>query len=288
MPETDPPSRAIVLCADDYALSEGVDRAILELAAAGRLTALGCLVQSPRWPAAARALASLRADVDIGLHFNLTEALGNAWRRPLPQLLAGSRLRLLPTVRLRASLEAQLDAFTGALQRPPDYVDGHRHVHQLPQIRDVLLDVLERRGWRPWLRVTTPLVAADHSSAFKARVIAALGAHQLAVRCRQTAWPHNPAFTGIYGFNTDVPGYLALLQNWFARMPADTLFMCHPGTDSTRLAVDPIAPARCVEYEALRSADFTRLLTRLKLHPARGRSRYAPPAAPAAETPRVP
>ena len=288
MPETDPPSRAIVLCADDYALSEGVDRAILELAGAGRLTALGCLVQSPRWPAAAGALAALRADVDLGLHFNLTEALGNAWRRPLPELLAGSCLRLLPVARLRASLEAQLDAFTSALQQPPDYVDGHRHVHQLPQIRDVLLDVLERRGWRPWLRVTTPLVAAGHAGALKARVIAALGAHQLAVRCRQTAWPHNPAFTGIYGFNTDVPGYLALLQNWFARVPADTLFMCHPGSDPARLAVDPIAPARCVEYEVLRSADFTRLLTRLKLHPARGRSRYGPPLAPEEETPRAP
>ena len=287
MPETDLPSRAIVLCADDYALSEGVDRAILDLAAAGRLTAIGCLVQSPRWPAAARALAPLHEHVDIGLHFNLTEAFGGAWRRGLPQILAASQLRLLPAASIRASLEAQLDAYTAALQKPPDYVDGHRHVHQLPQIRDLLLESLERRGWRPWLRVTAPLVAADDASAFKARFIAALGARQLAARCRHASWPHNPAFTGIYGFNADVPGYLALLQSWFARIPADTLFMCHPGADPTPLAVDPIAPARLVEYEALRSADFTRLLARLKLHPATGRSRYALPLAAAAEIPPV-
>lgn len=282
------PPRAIVLCADDYALSAGVDHAILDLASAGRLTAVGGLVQSPRWPAAARALVSLRGRVDIGLHFNLSEALGSAWHQGLARLLVGSQLRLLPTPRIRASLDAQLDAFCDAIQAPPDYVDGHRHVHQFPQIRDVLLETLARRGWRPWLRVTTPLVTASGASALKAHLIAALGAGKLATRCRQTAWPHNPAFAGIYGFDTDVPGYLALLQSWFMRIPSDTLFMCHPGADPKRLAVDPIAPARLVEYEVLRSADFTRLLAQLNLHPATGRSRYVLPPAAMPETAPVP
>ena len=283
MPETDRPSRAIVLCADDYALSAGVDDAILDLASAGRLTAIGCLVQSPRWPAAAKALAPLRARPDIGLHFNLTEPLGHAWHRTLPQLLIVSQLRLLPLGRIRASLEAQLDAFADAVQAPPDYIDGHRHVHQFPQIRDALLEALEQRGWQPWLRVTTPLVTASRADTLKAHLIAALGASRLGQRCRQASWPHNPAFTGIYGFNADAAGYLALLQSWFTRIPAGTLFMCHPGADATRLAVDPIAPARRVEYEVLRSADFTRLLAQQNLRPATGRSLYALPPAVTAE-----
>ena len=43
----------IILCADDYALTEGVSRAIGELAAAQRLSATSVLVTSAHWPAAA-------------------------------------------------------------------------------------------------------------------------------------------------------------------------------------------------------------------------------------------
>jgi len=43
----------IILCADDYALTEGISRAIGELAAAKRLSATSVLVTSARWPAGA-------------------------------------------------------------------------------------------------------------------------------------------------------------------------------------------------------------------------------------------
>ena len=45
--------RMIILCADDYAMTEGVSRAIGELAAAQRLSATSVMVTSPHWPATA-------------------------------------------------------------------------------------------------------------------------------------------------------------------------------------------------------------------------------------------
>ena len=45
--------RMLILCADDYALTEGVSRAIGELAAARRLSATSVMVTTPHWPAAA-------------------------------------------------------------------------------------------------------------------------------------------------------------------------------------------------------------------------------------------
>ena len=69
-------SRAILLCADDYALHPLVDDAVQQLARAGRLSATSCMTTSPHWQQAAPALKPLRPMLSVGLHFNLTEGHG--------------------------------------------------------------------------------------------------------------------------------------------------------------------------------------------------------------------
>lgn len=64
-------SRAILLCADDYALHPLVDDAVQQLARAGRLSATSCMTTSPQWRQAAPALKPLRPLLSVGLHFNL-------------------------------------------------------------------------------------------------------------------------------------------------------------------------------------------------------------------------
>ncbi|MDE2277411.1 MAG: ChbG/HpnK family deacetylase, partial [Burkholderiales bacterium] len=49
-------TRTLALCADDYGLAPAIDHGILGLLAAGRLSALSCLVNGAAWPAAARPL----------------------------------------------------------------------------------------------------------------------------------------------------------------------------------------------------------------------------------------
>ena len=81
----------IILCADDYAMTEGVSRAIGELAAARRLSATS-VHGRPRahWPAMAPAAAACTAaHLAIGLHLNLT--LG-APLGPMPRLAPGGEL----------------------------------------------------------------------------------------------------------------------------------------------------------------------------------------------------
>ena len=73
----------IILCADDYALTEGVSRAIGELAAAQRLSATSVLVTSAHWPASAPRLCVHRGHLSVGLHLDLT--LG-APLGPMPRL----------------------------------------------------------------------------------------------------------------------------------------------------------------------------------------------------------
>mgnify|MGYP001373880324 CR=1 FL=1 len=42
-------------------------------------------------------------------------------------------------------LERQLDEFIAAFKRPPDFLDGHHHVHQIPRVRRLVLELFQRR-----------------------------------------------------------------------------------------------------------------------------------------------
>src|SRR5256714_7186253 len=106
----------IILCADDYALTEGVSRAIGELAAAQRLSATSVLVTSAHWAASAPRLCVHRGHLIVGLHLDLTFA---APLGPMPRLapagtfpglrglLARSFLGLLDIDEIRAEIGRQ-------------------------------------------------------------------------------------------------------------------------------------------------------------------------------------
>ena len=64
--------RAIILCADDYGISAGVNAGIQELASVERISAASALVTLPSWLRYAGRLAELRNHIAIGLHVNLT------------------------------------------------------------------------------------------------------------------------------------------------------------------------------------------------------------------------
>ena len=150
------PAVCVALCVDDYGLHEGVNRAVGELAALGRVQATSAMVGGAAW---ASGLALLRqldpAQVQVGLHLDLTEcALNPALRLPLGRCIAQAYLRRFDTAALAREIAQQLDRFEQGLGRPPAYVDGHQHIHQLPGARAALLHVLHQRygTQAPWVR----------------------------------------------------------------------------------------------------------------------------------------
>ena len=60
-------SSSISLCADDFGLSPGVNRGVLEALAAGRLSAVSVMTTRPSWRKGASALRHFAARADIGL-----------------------------------------------------------------------------------------------------------------------------------------------------------------------------------------------------------------------------
>lgn len=255
----------IALCADDYAQNPGIDTAVQTLLAQSRLSAVSCFSTAPRWlQQAAPALREHRGQADFGLHFNLTEGFSTFPAENLQRLILRSLFTRLNPALLRDMLHQQLSAFEAGFGQPPDFIDGHQHVHQLRGVRQVLLEVLGSRypGMPIWVRNTLP---ADPQWRGKALILKYLGGSALAADLQAARIPTNNGFGGVYGF--DQPDYGACMQNWLSAARPGMLIMCHPGAEP--YPHDPIAIQRVVEYLYLQSVEFGEMLALLKIRLAR-------------------
>ena len=251
--------KRIAICSDDFGLHDGVNHAVLDLAARGRLQAIGCMVGAPAWGAGSERLRGVSAEaVDVGLHLDFTEhPLSPAIRLPLGAMIVRAYGRRLDAAQLRAEVHAQLDAFEHAMQRQPAFIDGHQHVHQLPMVRDALLQALHERdaGHRPWLRSTR---RPQRSAGFKPWLIETLGARALAKHAAHRGLAQNAHLLGVYDFQGDAAGYQARLAHWLAAAVDGDVLMCHPSAPTT--AADALIAARGWEYAALSSPVLPELL----------------------------
>ena len=255
-----PPIKRIAICADDFGMNHGIDDGILELVEMGRLSTVSCLGQGATLMANANALKPFA--VDIGLHLNFSEPIGdNPLQRPLSRLIVECYLRRLQKDAVAAAIGTQLDAFEQAFGRAPDFIDGHQHVHQLPVIRDCLVDVINRRysGRSVWLRSTSPS-PVPASCRLKARIIAALGASAMQLLAQGNGIRMNRRLLGVYDFQAGRELYRQYLAAWFKEARDGDLLMCHPA--KTASADDAIGPQRCREFAVFSDAAFPELLDR--------------------------
>src|SRR5712691_6958316 len=133
-----PDERRLVVNADDFGFSAGVNRGILEAHAAGVVSSVSVLVNTPGWEEAARLLRGAGSAFGVGLHFNLTAG------RPLS---AGGGLRDLRSGRFHSLAWLVARALSGRIDRAAVaaecaaqlarlreagvtviHVDSHRHV----------------------------------------------------------------------------------------------------------------------------------------------------------------
>jgi predicted glycoside hydrolase/deacetylase ChbG (UPF0249 family) len=129
----------LIVNADDYAMSPGVSRGILEAHARGVVTSTTALVNTP---GAAEALAAARTGVPalgLGLHVNLSFGRPVLPPSAVPSLVGDdgnfiSGARLLDAMKrfraddVRREVAAQFARFAQLVGRPPDHLDSHQHV----------------------------------------------------------------------------------------------------------------------------------------------------------------
>jgi chitin disaccharide deacetylase len=262
----------VVLCADDFGLTEGVSRGILDLARRGRLSATSVMSHRPWWRILALDLAGVDRSLGVGLHLTLSlgQPLGKM-RQFAPHgvfpsfadVLRRSLLRQLPADEIGQEIDHQLSAFQAGLGRPPDFVDGHQHVHVLPGVREPLLAALEARGWKElWLRDPsdrTGAILRRRVAAPKALVVKELS-RGFRTAAQLAGFVVNQGFSGFSPFDParDVAADFKL---FFQELGPRPVVMCHPGhADAELHGLDAVVATREREYAYLASDDFSALL----------------------------
>jgi predicted glycoside hydrolase/deacetylase ChbG (UPF0249 family) len=266
--------RRFWLCADDYGLSPGVNRAIRDLIARGRLNATSVMVVGPAIGrdevTALNDAAAKSTRCAIGLHATLTapfhpltmhfRPLDGGLFLPFPKLLRSGLLRRLDPEIIRAELIAQFSTFHERFGRAPDFVDGHQHVQLFPQVRDAFLTAVKAVAPNAWVRQggrSQPL--ARRLGNPKALLLDLLSAQFR--RCAARAGiAFNPGFAGAYDFSKQAD-FGELMQQFLDGLPEDGLIMCHPGfVDEILISLDPLTDQREREYAYLAGDAFPRLL----------------------------
>jgi predicted glycoside hydrolase/deacetylase ChbG (UPF0249 family) len=166
-------------------------------------------------------------------------------------LLARTYTRTVFAPGLQADIRDQLTRFEDALGRAPAFVDGHRHVHQFPVVRDLLVEEIARRyaASPPWIRSTAPGLRQGPER-LKARVIHALGGPQLAALAARRGIPVSTHLLGVYDFSGDMQQHEQRLSEWISACNTGDVLMCHPSAGIE--PGDPHGAARLREYALLR------------------------------------
>src|ERR1700712_1671672 len=266
--------RRIWLCADDYGLAKGVNRAIRDLIGRGRLNSTSVMVVGAAIGRdevkALQDVAAKSPRCAIGLHATLTAPFrpltmhfrptDGGMFLPFAKLLRAGLLRRLDVEMIYGELMVQLAAFKDLFGRAPDFVDGHQHAQLFPQARDGFLRAVKEAAPGAWVRQggrMQPL--AQRLGTPRALVLDVLSA-QFRKRAARAGLAFNPAFAGAYEFSTG-PDFGALMRQFLDGLPEGGLVMCHPGfVDETLQSLDPLTTQREAEHAYLAGDAFPRLL----------------------------
>jgi hopanoid biosynthesis associated protein HpnK len=186
-------SRRLIVSADDFGMSPGVNAGILHAHREGILTDVGLMVNGQAFDEALQ-LARSNPRLRVGLHLTLAQGWAAAPPAEIPLLAdanglfrrnpiwSGLRFFFLPGVRaqLRREIRAQLDKFR-ATGLPLSHVDGHVTIHAHPTVLSILVALAPEYGIRAVRLPSEPLLPALRFDAhhlgrkiFEATVFAAL------------------------------------------------------------------------------------------------------------------
>jgi predicted glycoside hydrolase/deacetylase ChbG (UPF0249 family) len=142
--------RRLIVNADDFGLTPGVNAGILAACRHGIVTSASVLVTTD--VDGGTLAAALDAGLGLGLHLNLTlgQPLTRApslvdgdgrFRRDARQAADGADAR-----DVEREVKAQLDRFFALTRRTPTHLDTHHHVGLHPPVADVVLAAAQRLG----------------------------------------------------------------------------------------------------------------------------------------------
>lgn len=252
--------KKITICADDYGINDTVNTAILNLASAKRISALSCMTLSSYWPKAGKDLIPFFNEMDIGIHFDLTEFYRlNENITSLNNWIKKGFTRQINKTLIKTALDNQIENFFAITGQYPDFIDGHQHVHILPIIREVIVEKAIQLKINKPLYIRIPAtVNLGHFFKFndfpKRQILMLLGCWPLRKLLEKNNIPYNKSFSGIYNFCSNA-SYPQKFLSFVNEIENQGLIMCHPGLENLK-DFDLIAQNRWQEFQYLMSDHF--------------------------------
>jgi chitin disaccharide deacetylase len=259
---------ALIVTADDFGLGAATSRGIIEAHVKGPVTSTSLMVVTQDHVKASLPLLAEAPKLEVGLHLVLT----NCGHPPLVaressglvdddgQFFSNARLWIRAfsgSLNRRAicdEITAQADLFCKMVGRRPAYVDSHHHAHQLPIIRDALLDVIAAGALPAITRITREsresLVFAGGKRAHR------LAAHFIG-RTAVKLFEHNRVWCNEYYFGMLGESRFEAPFPWNSDLeclqPSGIVeWIVHPGfPDETLAGRDPYRLRRPLELEHL-------------------------------------
>ena len=272
--------RRLIVSADDFGLSPGVNAGITRAHADGILTDASLMINGA---AAADAIALARATpaLSVGLHLVLAHGRATLPPREIPALVDSDGLFrnheiraalgyfFTPGVRtqVRREVTAQIEKFL-ATGVPLSHVDGHVNIHMHPTILNILLEVAGRYGIRALRLTREPLTLALRLDSRHAprKIAESLTFRALAAYAQPRIAAHKVRHPdhlfGLHQSGHVTESYLLAL---LPHLPAGTTELyCHPAVlDAEARRWRPADYASEEEVEALTSARVAARLTEL-------------------------
>lgn len=145
------PDRRLIVNADDFGRSGGINRGIMAAYTGGIVTSASLMV---RWPHAARAAAysTEHPRLSLGLHVDMGEWVyrGSEWT-PAYEVVPLDNPSAVAEEAAR-----QLDRFCSLVGRTPTHLDSHQHVHRFEPVRSILTGMAVALGV-PLRQCTSPV-----------------------------------------------------------------------------------------------------------------------------------
>jgi hopanoid biosynthesis associated protein HpnK len=257
--------KQLIVNADDFGYTHGVNRGIVEACANGIVTSASLLANGAAFEDAVEQ-ARRTPGLDVGCHLNLAE--GRPVSRPdhIPHLVGpggtfqGLRtfgLRLLagavPLLELERECAAQVERLIAAGIRP-SHLDTHQHTHLHPRVALAVSRTAQRYGI-PWVRrLLENVFPPIREGAWRRRAIA-VASHVLSSRFDRQLAAHGLRAPDFFtGFTLTGRLTRPALEATFVALPEGvTELMCHPGYCDAELDSSPtcLRSEREVEFEAV-------------------------------------
>lgn len=267
----------IIINADDFGLTPGVNRGIVECHEAGSVTSTTLLVNGPAAREAV-ALATDRPRLGVGLHLNLTAGTPVLPPERVPSLVSrdgvfpGKR-RMLLGITVGTARPGEIEAEVAAqiercreLGIEPTHIDSHHHVHAHPRLRRIVVAACRAHGIGK-MRTYFPLPLGGGSASLGLAALEVIARGQ-----RLTSPDHIIGLEGPdprplakvlperFARGCTAPGFAAMIRPHLSNEERSLEVICHPGySDATLEAASSYNTEREDELRDLLSPGLAEL-----------------------------